>query len=111
MKKLIAIFLILCAVMLCFSACMRGKDRAENNGVVTDNTTKATDTEGKTATNRNNGNTTDMTSGTTDRNKNNTTDKKNGNILDDAGNAVSDAVEGATDAVDDILGGGKDSTN
>ncbi len=101
MKKLIAICLILCAVVICFSACMRGKDRAENNGIVTDDTTKRTET-----TDRG----TDRT--TTDRTTTaKTTDKKDNGILDDAGDAVSDAVEGVTDAVDDMLGGTKDTAN
>ena len=98
MKKLIAICLILCAVALCFTACMRGKDRAENNGVVTDDTTKRTETTDKTTTEKN---TTAKT----------TTDKKDGGILDDAGDAVSDAVEGVTDAVGDIIDGTKDTAN
>lgn len=112
MKKLIAIFLILSAVAVCFTGCMRGKDRAENNGIVTDDTTNRTDRTDRnngadSTSNRNNGN------NTTDRNTGNTngTDTKGGGILDDAGDAVSDAVRGATDAVDEILGGTKDTAN
>ena len=102
MKKLIAVCLILCAVALCFTACMRGKDRAENNGVVTDDTTKRTETTAKT--------TTDKSTTARTTTAKNTTDTKDG-LLDDAGDAVSDAVEGVTDAVDDILGGTTDTKN
>ena len=103
MKKLIAVCLILCALTLCFTACMRDKDRAENNGVVTDDTTRRTETTDKTTTSK-----TTTGKNTTDKS---TTDKNDGGILDDAGNAVSDAVEGVTDAVDDMLGGTSDTKN
>ena len=107
MKKLIALILVVCLISVVFTSCRAGSDRAENNGIVTDDTTKRTDTSDKTTTDRNDGgSTSDHTSEDT-----NSGDTSDGGILDDAGDAVSDAVRGATDAVDDILGGGRDTRN
>lgn len=90
MKKLISLLLVLCLSLTVFVACTRDKDRAENNGKVTDDTEAVStkDTED------------DMdTSDTGD------------SLIDDAGDAVSDAAEGVTDAVDDILGGSDTSSD
>lgn len=110
MKKLIALFLIICLASAVLVSCRAGSDRAENNGIVTDDTSKRTDTGDKTTTDRNDGkDTTGMSNGsnTSDRSSGDmSATDTDGNILDDAGDAVSDAVRGATDAVDDILGGG-----
>lgn len=109
MKKLIALFLIICLATVAFASCRARSDRAENNGIVTDDTSRRTDTSDKTTTDRK-----DSKDSTGMSNGSNTSDRSSGdmsatdtdgNILDDAGNAVSDAVRGATDAVDDILGG------
>ncbi|MBQ4561177.1 MAG: hypothetical protein IJA55_02455 [Clostridia bacterium] len=103
MKKLIALILVVCLVSVVFVGCRGQKDRAENNGIVTDDTSRRTDTS-----DRNNGNDSTSDRNTADMNGRDTSD---GGILDDAGDAVSDAVRGATDAVDDILGGGNNTSN
>ena len=114
MKKLTALILVICLVGVVFVACRARTDRAENNGIVTDDTSRRTETTDRTTTNRDNGKDTSdkKKDDTTDRDSDDTktTDTKDG-MLNDAGDAVSDAVKGATDAVDDILGGGKDTRN
>ena len=109
MKKLIALILVVCLVSVVFVGCRGQKDRAENNGIVTDDTSRRTDTSNNddNTSDRNNGNDSTSDRNTADMNG---TDTKDG-ILNDAGDAVSDAVRGATDAVDDILGGGNDTRN
>ncbi len=81
MKKIITMLLVLCLVSALFVGCAGDKDRAENNGRVTD-----------------------------DPNEDNLMDDAS-DAIDNAGDAASDVIEGATDAVDDILGGNDDSTS
>ncbi|MBR6513457.1 MAG: hypothetical protein IKT46_01355 [Clostridia bacterium] len=105
MKKLITVLLVLCLATAIFVACRARTDRAEDNGIVTDGTTKMTDT-----TNRNTDNTT--TDKSTDKTTTDTdTKSRSQRILDGAGDAVSDVVRGATDAVDDFLDGIRDTGN